>query len=100
MSMVTVEQLVDLLVLALREPLRRKEIVAKFQAKVWEGLDPTLSPNVRDVLRDLAYDLDFFEMPRDVRSEDATLYGHKRLEREILDAFAKLKAAGVTIPRH
>lgn len=92
------QQLVDLLLIALREPLRRKESVTRFQTIVWEGLDPALSAGVRDVLCDLAYDLDFFETSRDGRSEDAQTYGHRRLEKEILDGLAKLRAAGVAIP--
>jgi hypothetical protein len=94
--MTTVEQLLELLLVALREPLRRRETIAKFQAIVWEGLDPALPENVRDVLRDLAYDLDFFEPRREVQSEDRALYGHERVEREFRDALEKLRAAGVS----
>lgn len=92
------EQLLEMLATALREPLRRSESIAKFQAIVWEGLDPALPANVRDVLRDLAYDLDFFEPRRDVRKEDGALYGHERVEREIREALEKLRAAGVSTP--
>jgi len=96
--MATVEQLLALLVLALREPLRRKESIGKFQKIVWEGLDPALPAKVRDLLRDLAYDLDFFEPRREVRNEDEAFYGHERVEREIRDALEKLRAAGVSTP--
>lgn len=96
--MSSIEQLLELLAMALQDPFRRKESVAKFQAIVWEGLDPALPANVRAVLRDLAYDLDFFEPEREVRSEDGTLYGHERAEREIREALEKLRAAGVNTP--
>ena len=35
----SLEDLVNLLFQALREPLRRKEIVGNFQAIAWEGLE-------------------------------------------------------------
>jgi hypothetical protein len=90
--------LVDLLITALREPSRRSEIIPKFQAIVWEGLDPAISSNVRDLFRDLAYDLDFFEPRAEIRTEDGALYGHERVEREIRDALERLRAAGVSTP--
>ncbi len=93
-----IEQLLELLAKALQDPFRRRETIAKFQASVWEGLDPELPANVGAVLRDLAYDLDFFEPRREVRSEDGALYGHERVEREIRDALEKLRAAGVSTP--
>lgn len=93
--MATVEQMLHLLAMALEEPAQMKENIAKFQSMVWEGLDPSLPSNVRDVLRDLAYDLDFFEPRSEVRKEDGTLYGHARAEEEIREALEKLRAAGV-----
>jgi hypothetical protein len=96
--MAAVEELLDLLVLALRDPFRRKDSIAKFQAIVWKGLDPALPASVRDVLRDLAYDLDFFDPRPDFRSEDGALYGHGRTESEIRGALEKLRAAGVNTP--
>lgn len=98
MTLATVEQLVDVLTMALGEPLRRKEYIARFQSIVWEGLDPGLPKNVREILRDLAYDLDFYEPRRDIRGEDGALYGHERVESEIREALEKLRAAGVRVP--
>ncbi len=92
------EQLVSLLLEILREPVLRGEKVAAFQDLVWAGLDPTISRDVAEVLRGLAYDLDFFEMNTRNRREDSVLFGHRRLEEEIREGLRKLRAAGVVIP--
>jgi hypothetical protein len=98
MTHATVEQLVDVLATTLREPSQRNECIAKFQAIVWQGLDPGLPTDVRDILCDLAYDLDFFEPQPDIRSQDRALYGQERMETEIRKALEKLNAAGVRTP--
>ncbi len=91
------EAVVVLLVQLLREPLRRKELVSKFQTVVWEGLDPSLPAAVREVLRELAYDLDFFEASPTTRAEDGSYYGHRRLEEEVRAALVRLRDAGVEV---
>jgi hypothetical protein len=65
---------------------------------VWEGLDPSLPSDVGEVLRELAYDLDFFEARRATRNEDGALYGHERLEREIRASLQKLREMGIHFP--
>ena len=57
----SLDKLVTLMLRARREHLFRKAAVREFQALVWEGLDPSISEGVRDVLRELAHDLDDFE---------------------------------------
>jgi hypothetical protein len=96
----SLQRIVGLLTEALREPLCRKEKISQFRAAVWSGLDPAIPDPVREVLRDLAYDLDYFEPDPYVRAEDATLYGHRRLELEIQEGLNKLRATGVAIPEH
>jgi hypothetical protein len=93
----TIEVLVALLVQALHEPLRRKELVSRFQAMVWEGLDPSLSAPIKDTLRDLAYDLDFFETRPAVRAEDGSYYGHREFEEEVRSSLARLRDAGIDV---
>ena len=88
--MATLQELIDLLESALGDPFHRGEIAARFRAIVWEGLDPSLPKAAQEVLRGLAYDLDFFEPKRDAR-RDSVLYGHQRLEREIREALEKLR---------
>lgn len=91
------ENIVTVLLQALREPLSRKELVSKFQATVWEGLDATIPASVRNVLEDLAYDLDFFEAVPTIRAEDPSYYGHRRLEEEVRAALLRLRDAGVDV---
>ncbi len=92
-----IEALVALLIQALREPLRRKELVGRFQTLVWDGLDPSLSSLARDVLRELAYDLDFFEANPSTRAEDGSYFGHRRFEEEVRAALVRLRQAGVEV---
>jgi hypothetical protein len=68
------EVMVALLRQMLGEPLRRKELVCRFQELAWAGLDASTPMAVQTVLRDLASDLDFFEPTRSVRTEDANYY--------------------------
>ncbi len=53
-----IERAVALLREALEQPLRRKQIVAEFQALVWNGLDAAVPKPIRGVLGELAHDLD------------------------------------------
>ena len=89
--MATLQELIDLLESALGDPFHRAEIAARFRAIVWEGLDPSLPKAAQEVLRELAYDLDFFEPRRDVRAAVSSSHGPERLEREIREALKKLR---------
>jgi hypothetical protein len=95
--MAPVEHAVVLLGEALRQPLRRKQIVAEFQALVWSGLDAGVPQKVRGVLGELAHDLDYFEAAPALRKEDPTYYGHERLEKEIRDGLRRLEDLGVAV---
>lgn len=91
----TLEALITLITRARNEHLRRKAAVSEFQRLVWEGLDPSIPEGVRDVLRELAHDFDYFESDPEVRKEDPKYYGHARLERECDEALRKLNALGI-----
>lgn len=95
--MAPLDQALALLGQALQQPLRREEIVAEFQALVWRGLGPAFPKDVREVLADLAYDLDYFEASPAIRKEDPSYYGHERLEKEICDALRRLGDLGVEV---
>ena len=95
--MTPIEQVVALLGEALRQPLRRRQVVAEFQALVWNALDPSIPRNVRDVLGELAHDLDYFEAVPAIRKDDSTYFGHERLEREIRSALRRLEEMGVNV---
>jgi hypothetical protein len=91
--MASVEDLIELLTVQLENPFVQKESIARFQAIVWDGLDPGMPAEVRTILRDLAHDLDYFERDRLARAEEKSLYGHDRLVKEIRSAVEKLRAA-------
>jgi hypothetical protein len=90
-AVATLQELIDLLESALGDPFHRVEIASRFRAIVWEGLDPSLPKAAQEVLRELAYDLDFFEPKRDVRAAVSSSHGPERLEREIRETLEKLR---------
>jgi hypothetical protein len=94
----SLDQMLLLLVKALREPITRKATVSQFQSLVWEGRDPSVPEEAYSILADLAYDLDFFEADPTIRKQDSTYYGHNRLEQEIRTALHKLAEQGIEPP--
>jgi hypothetical protein len=90
--------MIALLAKALREPISRKAAVSRFQEEVWHGGGSDIRAEVFDLLRELAYDLDYFEVDPAVRKEDGTYYGHKRLVDEIRSTLRKLRDIGVELP--
>lgn len=69
----------------LNDKLNRKELIKEFQSQVWDNEKSI------QILRDLAYDLDFYEPDEILRSDDPSYYGDERLEKEILVVIQKLK---------
>ena len=70
-------------------PERRMEIIKAFQDEVWANAEQFLSAPLDDVLRDLAYDLDFYEPDPGKRAEDRAYFGDEQfrdLVRAALDA--------------
>ena len=66
--------------------------IPKIQQEIWRATEED-DPQW-EILRDLAYDLDFFQPDERVRSEDKSLYREERALTEIREALAKLEAAG------
>jgi hypothetical protein len=97
MIMAIVQELVDLLVRALHDRPGRVEHVKRFQEAVWstENLQAELE-NVR-LLRDLAYDLDFYEPDDQARADSPASYGDARLEEEIRSALQQLTEADLSL---
>ncbi len=87
--MLTTAELIQLLVHALREPSRRVEHVKRFQELVWDTKRIGTDPEIERMLRDLAYDLTFYEPDERARVEDSSLYGDTRLVREIQHALQR-----------
>ena len=76
--------------MALNEPAERVRLISEFQQIIWHSNDLPESSEV-EVLRDLAYDLDFYEPDVKLRAEDASFYGDDRIEDEIRAALKKLE---------
>ena len=68
----------------LNDKINRKELIKEFQSQVWNNAEAL------EVLKDLAYDLDFYEPNETLRMEDPSYYGDDRLEKQVLAAMQKL----------
>ena len=68
----------------LNNALNRKELIKEFQNLIWNDEESI------DILKDLAYDLDFYEPNEILRKEDPSYYGDERLEKEIKEVLQKL----------
>ncbi len=74
----------------------QRDRISEFQRHVW-SMDE--SGPAEEILREVAYDLDYFEEDSNARIEDPSFYGPERLAREIAGARAKLERCGVLLPR-
>jgi hypothetical protein len=64
--------------------------VRRFQAMVWNSHSGDFGPD-DEFLRELAYDLDFYEPDPEVRSEDWSYYDKVRLLQLVRDALQQLE---------
>jgi hypothetical protein len=96
--MTSLDAMLALLVRILRESSTGKATVTQFQSLVWECPRHSIAKDTYDVLADLAYDLDYFEPDPVSRAQDASYYGHERLEQEIQAALRRLSELGVEVP--
>lgn len=69
--------IVDILNQILHDKGGRKRLIKEFQSIVWNN-DKSI-----ELLRNLAYDLDFYEQDELIRAEDVAYYGDERLEYEV-----------------
>jgi hypothetical protein len=90
--MTSMHELIGLLQRMLGDPDRRLEHVKSFQTAVWDSERLDADAAAIEVLRDLAYDLDFFEPDDRARAADPALYGHARLEAEVGSALERLRS--------
>jgi hypothetical protein len=89
-----------LLTKILSDPQARKATIEQFQSQVWDPKGRSIDEDTRNILADLAYDLDFFESDPALRKEDPSYYGHERLEEEVETAFRRLAELGILVPRN
>jgi hypothetical protein len=87
----TKRELIELLERAVADQARRSEHIKRFQKSVWATNDLDLDPETARLVRDLAYDLDFFEPDDRVRGQDPAYYGDDRLLDEIRSVLLKLR---------
>ena len=90
MNTATLIGLIEMLIAALHEPHRRKELLAEFQSTLWETENDSQERWKWEILRDLAHDLDFYEPDSTTREEDPSYFDDKRAEEEIRSALKKL----------
>jgi hypothetical protein len=68
------------------------EAIASFQQLVWK--EPLRgSSAVQEILRDLAYDLEYYEPDPRARAEDSSFYDDERAIAEIEEALARIERA-------
>jgi len=89
------ESLLGLLQDALFDVASRGQKVSEFQRRVWDEQVGASSDPVVEVLKELAYDLDFYEGRPAIRAEDSGYYGNERFEAEVRAALGKLHDLGV-----
>lgn len=93
-----IQELIRLLVEALLDRQRRVHAVRQFQERVWHpGTQEEREGDAWEVLRELAYDLDFYEPNPLMRRESASFFGDAQAEQEIREALDKLKAKGFEV---
>jgi hypothetical protein len=90
MSAASIKPLVSLLLSSLKQPDRRKLLLGEFQEKVWDASEETASGDEWEILRELAYDLAFYEPDPKVRAEDASFFDDNRLQEVIAAALSRL----------
>jgi hypothetical protein len=74
---------------ALSEPARRQQAITEFQPVIWNSTD--LPESSVEILRDLAYDLDYYEPDAEARAEDGFLYGDDRSRARNPRSFAQIE---------
>ncbi len=75
----------------LKNKNQRYSLIKKFQERIWNDDKYSNNKMVNEVLKDLAYDLDFYEPDDNLRKESASYYGDARLEEEIKAALRKIE---------
>jgi len=94
--MARLQELITLLNHAAADPTRLPSATEQFQATVWNSTDQQLggSDQVRQVLRTLAHDLDYYVADPEARAEDPGYYDEGRAVREILAALTTIHGDG------
>jgi hypothetical protein len=87
-----IHQVIESLRRATLESSKLPKAINAFQTMVWhsEEWESHYSSDAVEVLRDLAYDLDFYEPDASVQAQDPSYYGDERAIQEIGTALRRL----------
>jgi len=85
-----IQELIAMLECALDKPHERARFIAKFQQAVFDAPSSTTNTVEWQILRNLAYDLDFYEPDPQIRAEDSSYFGDEQAEREIRSALKEI----------
>jgi hypothetical protein len=85
-------EIIDLLHTTLQNPINLAEAIRRMQHEVFNR-EQAFSSAVDEILRELAYDLDYFQPDPRVRSEDASLLDEERALEKIRVALDRIAAA-------
>ena len=86
----SIEELIRILEEALSRPELITSLVDQLQREVFNTRGGIEDSEEWSILRDLAYDLDFYEANSKVRREDQSFYGDERAKEEIMAALKDL----------
>ncbi len=94
--MARLQELITLLNHASADPSHLSSAIEEFQAAVWNSTDQQLggSDRVREILRTLAHDLDYYVADPETRAEEPAYYDEGRVVREILAALTTIRGEG------
>jgi hypothetical protein len=84
------QELIKILDQILADCTHRKELIKDFQNKIWNDKF-VASDEVKNIFKELAYDLDFYEPNPKIRKEDSSFYGDDKLLFEVGKALDKIK---------
>lgn len=88
------ESILEQLKVLVNRPTELAAGIPKVQQEIWGAKEGTEHDAQWEILRDLAYDLDYYQPNESVRSQDQSFYGEERALSEIREALAKLEGRG------
>lgn len=85
------QKLINILLDIINNDSKRIELIKKFQEEIWNISNEEEPGNILEILRDLAYDLDFYEPDPSKRNESISYFGDDRLQEEIRSSLKKIE---------
>lgn len=83
--------MINILKKLISEKSNAVKYINEFQNNIWNGLNYSDNEEVNEILKTLAYDLDYFEENEEFRLEYSIYYGYDKLVDEIELAIAKIE---------